>query len=182
MPTLRQLCVMVPCSTWPHADLSGDLTKCTDDMQSYLTKVHQAISPDGMHLCLHGASSARIEWPAIRASWSVASLSWRTAAPLDKTVEQGRGGDSVSGAGLVDNTTAAHTNHVCHHRPVSSASGAGKQVSCDASHPSVPSPLPCPLQHMHNKCTPPHLRRKVGGGCAPHTDYAMPCWPTGCLT
>ena len=153
MPTLRQLCVMVPCSTWPHADLSGDLTKCTDDMQSYLTKVHQAISPDGMHLCLHGASSARIEWPAIRASWSVASLSWRTAAPLDKTVEQGRGGDSVSGAGLVDNTTAAHTNHVCHHRPVSSASGAGKQVSCDASHPSVPSPLPCPLQHMHNKCT-----------------------------
>ena len=150
MPTQRQLCAMLPCSTWPHADLSGDLTKCTDDMQSYLTKVHQAISPDGMHLCLHGASSARIEWPAIRASWSVASLSWRTAAPLDKTVEQGRGGDSVSGAGLVDDTTAAHTNHVCHHRPVSSASGAGKQVSCDASHPSVPSPLPCPLQHMHN--------------------------------
>ena len=111
MPTLRQLCVMVPCSTWPHADLSGDLTKCTDDMQSYLTKVHQAISPDGMHLCLHGASSARIEWPAIRASWSVASLSWRTAAQLDKTVAQDRGGHRVPGAGFVDDTTALHDNH-----------------------------------------------------------------------
>ena len=28
MPTQRQLCAMLPCSTWPHAHLCGDMTKC----------------------------------------------------------------------------------------------------------------------------------------------------------
>ena len=83
----------------------------TEDMQTYLTKVHHAISPDGMHLRLRGLSSTRIEWPAIRASWSVHSVSWRTAAQLDKTVAQDRGGHRVPGAGFVDDTTALHDNH-----------------------------------------------------------------------